>query len=318
MALRGFINKEAYLAQLLALALLTMGIASTIGSDDLLAAFAAGSAISWDGDYNTHIENEAFATIIDFVLNCACFLYIGAWLPFETWHSETLGTDVWRLIVLFVVVLTLRRIPAILFLVLDVKWSPFPLITSYAGPMGVGAVFVSSLALTKLPEPTNPPGSQAELLAAIIQPIVSFIVLGSIIIHGFSVVLLSFTLGLRARSRTLTLVDQPNILPGLDLVRDNIRATGAHRRSSFKNIDADPDVDVDVASIRSGRTAIPTIPEVEPAAQPGPSSSARASMVGDAKVLRFASKEDVIGDDEVAEPGERDMQKSQDHSTRMT
>jgi NhaP-type Na+/H+ or K+/H+ antiporter len=50
--------------------------------------------------------------------------------------------------------------------------------------MGVGAVFVSSLALSKLPTPHNPPENQAELLAAVLQSIVSFVVLGSIIIRG--------------------------------------------------------------------------------------------------------------------------------------
>lgn len=49
--------------------------------------------------------------------------------------------------------------------------------------MGVGAVFVSSLALSRLPTPHDPPQNQQELLATILQPIVSFIVLGSIIIR---------------------------------------------------------------------------------------------------------------------------------------
>ena len=39
---RGFIDRESYVAQYLALALFTIGIVSTLGSDDLLAAFAAG------------------------------------------------------------------------------------------------------------------------------------------------------------------------------------------------------------------------------------------------------------------------------------
>jgi hypothetical protein len=49
--------------------------------------------------------------------------------------------------------------------------------------MGVGAVFVSTLALSKLPEPKNPPETQAELLATVIQPIVAFVVLGSIVVR---------------------------------------------------------------------------------------------------------------------------------------
>ncbi len=39
---KGFIDRESFVAQYLALALFTIGVASTIGSDDLLAAFAAG------------------------------------------------------------------------------------------------------------------------------------------------------------------------------------------------------------------------------------------------------------------------------------
>ena len=49
--------------------------------------------------------------------------------------------------------------------------------------MGVGAVFISTLAITELPRPNDPPASQNELLAASLHPIVSFIVLGSIIIR---------------------------------------------------------------------------------------------------------------------------------------
>lgn len=49
--------------------------------------------------------------------------------------------------------------------------------------MGVGAIFISTLALTRLPEPSDPPANQAEFLAASLQPIVSFVVLCSILIR---------------------------------------------------------------------------------------------------------------------------------------
>jgi hypothetical protein len=52
--------------------------------------------------------------------------------------------------------------------------------------MGVGAMFISTLALSRLPKPHNPPENQAELLAATLQTIVSFVVLGSIFIREFS------------------------------------------------------------------------------------------------------------------------------------
>ena len=87
----------------------------------LIAYFFPGSAISWDGHFNVQIENEVFSTVLDLLLNCACFVYIGAWLPFEAFNSPVLGITPWRLIVLFIAVLFLRRIPPLLVLY---KWVP--------------------------------------------------------------------------------------------------------------------------------------------------------------------------------------------------
>ena len=52
--------------------------------------------------------------------------------------------------------------------------------------MGVGAIFVSTLALSELEVPHDPPQNQEEFLAATLQIIVSFIVLCSIIIRGLN------------------------------------------------------------------------------------------------------------------------------------
>ena len=40
---KGFVDRQSYVAQYIALVLLVMGIAGTLGMDDLLAAFAAGT-----------------------------------------------------------------------------------------------------------------------------------------------------------------------------------------------------------------------------------------------------------------------------------
>ena len=47
--------------------------------------------------------------------------------------------------------------------------------------IGVGAVFICTLAQSRLEAPQNPPISQQDLLATALQPIVSFVVLGSIL-----------------------------------------------------------------------------------------------------------------------------------------
>ncbi|KAF8631714.1 hypothetical protein AX15_002241 [Amanita polypyramis BW_CC] len=203
------VDQKSYIAQYLALSIFIGGLVSTIGSDELLAAFAAGIAVSWDGDFsvNAHTEGETFAYIIELVLNCACFIYIGAWLPFESFHMPELGITPWRLAVLCIAILVLRRIPALLMLYKFIpeisNWKE-ALFTGHFGPMGVSAVFVSTLALHKLPSPKYPPETQKDHLALMLQPIVLFVVLGSIIIHGLSVPF--FNLGQTMRSRTSTYV----------------------------------------------------------------------------------------------------------------
>ena len=50
--------------------------------------------------------------------------------------------------------------------------------------MGVGAIFISTLALNYLPTPSNPHQTQQDILALSIYPIVSFAVLSSIIVRA--------------------------------------------------------------------------------------------------------------------------------------
>lgn len=50
----GLVDRESYVAQYLALALFTIGVANTIGSDDLLAAFAAGLSMFFFSSFLAH------------------------------------------------------------------------------------------------------------------------------------------------------------------------------------------------------------------------------------------------------------------------
>ena len=78
--------------------------------------FAKGNAINWDGHFSTQIGDEVFSSVLDLVLNCACFIYIGAWLPFSDFNAPDLGLVPWKLVVLFLAILVLRRIPSLLLL----------------------------------------------------------------------------------------------------------------------------------------------------------------------------------------------------------
>lgn len=53
---KGLMDRESYIAQYLAPALLTTGITSGLGADDLLASFAAGCAVTWDGHFKAQTE----------------------------------------------------------------------------------------------------------------------------------------------------------------------------------------------------------------------------------------------------------------------
>lgn len=53
--------------------------------------------------------------------------------------------------------------------------------------MGVGAVFISTLAIHRLPSPNNPPVTQQDYLTLSLQPIVSFVVFTSIIIREYAI-----------------------------------------------------------------------------------------------------------------------------------
>ena len=81
----------------------------------------SGSAVSWDGEFTENTEGEVFASAMDLLLNCACFVYIGAWIPFDAFTFPELGIEPWRLAVLACGIVFLRRIPAILVLY---KWIP--------------------------------------------------------------------------------------------------------------------------------------------------------------------------------------------------
>lgn len=45
---RGYIDRQSFVAQYISLALLTIGILTLLGSDDLLGAFFCGTAFAWE------------------------------------------------------------------------------------------------------------------------------------------------------------------------------------------------------------------------------------------------------------------------------
>jgi len=131
-----------------------------------------------------------FASVIEFSLNCGCFIYIGAWLPFNLYTLPEVGITPAKLVALMIVIIFLRRIPCLLLLfriVPEVRDWRQALFCGHFGPMGVSAIFVSTMAVHQLAVAQSPQTDQAQKLAIALQPIVSFVVLGSIVIHGLSI-----------------------------------------------------------------------------------------------------------------------------------
>ncbi|KAF9318965.1 hypothetical protein BG003_010172 [Podila horticola] len=194
---RKLIDKESFLVFSIALALAVTGIVSIIASDDLLACFVAGNIFAWDDWFSNEIAEAHIQEIIDMLLNLACFVYIGAAIPFSSFADATLELSVWRLVVLAIAILMLRRLP----FVVGMK-ALIPALTTYReaafagwfGPIGVGAVFFSKVtAMATSPEHLGENAYNGERLARVrevIYPVVMFMVLSSVLIHGVTVPLL--------------------------------------------------------------------------------------------------------------------------------
>jgi NhaP-type Na+/H+ or K+/H+ antiporter len=122
--------------------MLTIGVTTLLGSDDLLAAFACGTAFAWDGFFNRQTEESVFSSVIDLLFNIAAFIYVGAWMPFGMFTDEELSLNVWRLIVIAVLVLLLRRLPIVVALykwIPDIKTFREAVFSGHFGPIGIGA-----------------------------------------------------------------------------------------------------------------------------------------------------------------------------------
>ena len=203
---RDLIDRQSYVVQYLSLAMLTVGLTTLLGTDDLLAAFICGTSFSWDGFFNKQ-------TGIDGLFNIAAFIFVGAWMPFGRFHVNTNGRlEVWRLVALAVLILLSRRLPIMMGLY---RWIPElrtwreAAFYGHFGPMGITAIFMSTLGnrflrhhIESRPSPTGSNYQQIEFLRDTIQHIIAFIVLCSIIIHGLSIP--GFSLGRRVHSLSRT------------------------------------------------------------------------------------------------------------------
>ncbi|KAI8146791.1 Cation/H+ exchanger [Fennellomyces sp. T-0311] len=157
------VDDESFAVYPVVLALFLMGTVGLIRSDDLLACFFAGCAFAWDGWY--HVETK----------NSASF-------PWSSWAQ--LGWT--RLLILALLVHLFRRLPIVLMLyrfIPAIRSVSEAVFAGWFGPMGVGSVFYCALALDTIRDE----GSVSSYAREAIEPVVYFIVLSSIVVHGVSI-----------------------------------------------------------------------------------------------------------------------------------
>lgn len=120
------IDPAAFLSFYLLLALFSVGVGCTIGVDDFLVAFGAGSAFSYDGWFAKRTKDTHLPAVIDLILNASFFIYFGSTIPWDSFSSADHGLSVGMLVGLTVAILIFRRMPAMLLL-----WKAVPEIKSF-------------------------------------------------------------------------------------------------------------------------------------------------------------------------------------------
>ncbi|KAG0767784.1 hypothetical protein G6F62_000682 [Rhizopus arrhizus] len=228
------IDKPSFLCFAIALALFLMSMTGFSGSDDLLACFVAGNAFSWDDWFRQETEEAHFQEVIDMMLNLSVFVYIGAIIPWSDFDNTHIGLEPWRLVVIALLILLFRRLPVMLILkpvmpAMTTYWEA--LFSGWFGPMGVGAVFLSTIAKEDMLEIFEEPESQPVTIE-LISPVVLFIVLASTLVHGTTIPL--FKLGDRIRTRTLSIASSSSTSQVIRLPKFT-RKSGELKRNTLRN-----------------------------------------------------------------------------------
>ena len=203
---REYIDTAGLFVFYLLLAILSVGVGSTLGSDDFLVAFGAGYGFARDGWFKKKTQETHLPNVIDLLLNSAMFVYLGAIIPWHAFQPNDITPFIspGRLVGYCVLVLLFRRIPAVL---ATYKWNPDirtfreALFCGHFGPMGLGGLFLAIEARAMLetdsslplPHPPRfePPYTRREQAINLIFPVVCCVTIASTMVHGLSVLALS-------------------------------------------------------------------------------------------------------------------------------
>ncbi|KXN67140.1 Sodium/hydrogen exchanger, partial [Conidiobolus coronatus NRRL 28638] len=194
------IDKESFLGFWIGLALFLMGSVATIGSDELLACFVAGTVFAWNDWFSKETREAHLQEVVDMIFNYSFFIYFGTTIPWASYSNPELGLSPGKLVGMAAMMLFLRRLPPI---IIFSKFIPAfknirqTLFAGWFGPIGVGAIYLSLMGIEEGHKMGIPEGPLKYMYT-----VNSFLVLTSIIVHGITIPL--FYLGYKIPTRTLT------------------------------------------------------------------------------------------------------------------
>lgn len=194
---RNLIDKDSFLVFTIALTLLVTGISAVLHTDDLLAVFICGNAFAWDAKFLLATHESDITEVIDMLFNIAYFVVFGSIIPWAAFPQF----GILRLAIMSGLILLFRRLPVVMLMrpwlpVLQSRKQAF--FAGWFGPMGVGAIFFSLMArdffATHGDKITVPSRIGTDAF-----PIVCWVVLSSILIHGITVPITNFHMKKRAK-----------------------------------------------------------------------------------------------------------------------
>lgn len=181
----GTMEKTSFLAYTIALSLAVLGSAKLLGTDGVLAVFAAGLAFDAAVSESDRAEEERVQEAVNRFFILPIFVLLGLAIPWEGWME--LG---WAGLLLALAVLGLRRLPAVLALkplLGRVGGTRDALFLGWFGPVGVAALFYANLAVRKA-------GVEEAWVVG------SLVICASILAHGLSATPLTRLYGRRAQN----------------------------------------------------------------------------------------------------------------------
>lgn len=146
---RGWVSHSSILGMTVALSLLAVAGARAIGSDGILAAFAAGLAFNAAVDRKAEMEDENVQEAIVKLFTLPVFVLMGTMLPWSEWAMRS-----WPFVLFCLAAVALRRPLTVLIL------APFlglprrdDLFIGWFGPIGVAALYYALHAKEMLHDP---------------------------------------------------------------------------------------------------------------------------------------------------------------------